>query len=146
MPRPVTLLPVWSLRGEGRDCQPAFSAAALSTAMSRGVLDVAQAELDRVDVERRRDLVHERFAREVDLRPDRIAQMRAAQRRGAIEQGRDRLPRHALVGELVGFRRHAEIVAGFQRDAAEMARKRVARACRRVVFTSMREKPLLVNS
>ena len=35
MPRPVTVLPVWSLRGEGRDTQPDFSAAALSTATSR---------------------------------------------------------------------------------------------------------------
>ena len=37
MPRPLTVLPLWSLRGDGRDCQPAFSAAALSTAMSRGL-------------------------------------------------------------------------------------------------------------
>ena len=38
MPRPDTLLPVWSLRGEGRVSQFAFSAAALITATSRGSL------------------------------------------------------------------------------------------------------------
>ena len=34
-PRPVTVLPLWSLRGEGRGFQSAFCAAALITAMSR---------------------------------------------------------------------------------------------------------------
>src|SRR5262249_40570627 len=61
------------------------------------ILDVPQPELDRVDVEGVRDLVHERLAREVDLRADRVAQMRRAQRRAAVEQRRDRLP----VGPLV---------------------------------------------
>ena len=53
--------------------------------------------------------------------------MRGAQRRGAVEQRRDRLPGDALVGELVGFRRHAEAVAGFQRDAERLAGQRVVR-------------------
>src|SRR5262249_24796796 len=44
------------------------------------VLDVTQAEFDRIEVERRRHLVHERLAGEMDLRTDRIAQMRAALR------------------------------------------------------------------
>src|SRR5258707_11577284 len=38
MPRPDTLLPDWSWRGEGRGCQPDFSATVLSSAMSRGSL------------------------------------------------------------------------------------------------------------
>src|ERR1700687_4175896 len=74
------------------------------------VLDMAQAELYRIEIQRRRHLVDEGFAGEVDLRPDRIAQMRAAQGRGAVEQGRDRLPGGALVGELVSLRRPAEPV------------------------------------
>ena len=93
------------------------------------VLDVPQPELDRIDAERRRDLVHERFAGEVDLRPDRIAQMRRAQRRGALEQRRDRLPRGALVGELVGFRRHAESVADLQRERRGTGRRACRSAC-----------------
>ncbi len=125
MPRPETFSPVWSLRGDGRVCQPAFSAAALMTATSRGVLHVAQPELDRVDVKRRRHFVHEGFAGEMDLRPDRIAQMRGAQRRGAIEQRRDHLPGRALVGEAVGFRRDAEAVARFQLDAERLAGERI---------------------
>ena len=38
MPRPVTLSPVWSLRGDGRVSQPNFSAAALISAVSRASL------------------------------------------------------------------------------------------------------------
>ena len=63
----------------------------------------------------------------MDLRPDRIAQMRGAQRRGAVEQRRDRLPGGALVGEAIGLRRHAEAVAGFQRDAERLPGQRVVR-------------------
>src|SRR5262249_26788455 len=65
------------------------------------VLDVAQAELDRVERQRRRQLVDERFAGEMDLRAYRIAQMGAAQRRAAVEQRRDGLPRQTLVVKLV---------------------------------------------
>src|SRR4029077_8140262 len=78
------------------------------------ILDVSQAELDRVERQRRRNFVDEGLAREVHLRPDGIAQMRAAQRRGAREQGGNRFPRQALVGELVGFRRYAEAVRGHE--------------------------------
>ena len=38
MPRPVTLSPVWPLRGDGRVSQPNFCAAALISAMSRASL------------------------------------------------------------------------------------------------------------
>src|SRR5262249_50097845 len=89
------------------------------------VLDVAQPELDRIELETGGDLVDERFAREVDLRPDRVAQMGAAQRRGAVEQRRDRLPGQALVGELVGLLRPAEAVPGLQRHAAGLPRERI---------------------
>ena len=74
-------------------------------------LDVPQPELDRVEAECRRHFVHERFAREMDLRSDRIAQMRGAQRRGASEQRRDRFPRKPLIRELVGFLRHPKRIA-----------------------------------
>src|SRR5262249_53490163 len=89
------------------------------------VLDVTQAEFDRVEVERRRHLVHGRLAGEVDLRSDWIAQMRAAQRRAALEQRRDGLPRHALVGELVGFGRDTEAVGRFELGVAQLTRQRV---------------------
>ena len=145
MPRPLTVLPLWSLRGEGRDCQPDFSAAALSTAMSRGLLTCRRRSSIGSIAERGRHLVHERLAGEMDLRPDRIAQMRAAQRRGALEQRRDRLPARALVGELVGFRRHAEGIVDLERHAAEVPGERVA-GLLPLVSTSKREKPLLMNS
>src|SRR5262249_30122885 len=89
------------------------------------VLDVTQAEFDGVEVERRRQLVHERLAGEMDLRSDRIAQMRAAQRGAALEQRRNGLPRQALVGELVGLGGDAEAVGGFELGAAQLARQRV---------------------
>src|SRR6516225_5660472 len=89
------------------------------------VLDVTQAELDGIEVECRGHLVHERLAGEMDLRSDRIAQMRAAQRRATLEQRRDGLPRHALVGELVGLGGDAEAVGGFELGAAQLARQRV---------------------
>src|SRR3954447_8084242 len=38
MPRPLTLSPVWPLRGDGRVSQPNFSAAALIKAVSRASL------------------------------------------------------------------------------------------------------------
>src|SRR5262249_59120931 len=50
------------------------------------VLDVTQTKFNGIEVEHRRYLVHERLAGEMDLRSDRIAQMRAAQRRAAVEQ------------------------------------------------------------
>ena len=133
------------LARRGRDFQPAFSAAALITAMSRGSLTWRRRSSIGSMTERGRDLVHERFAGEVDLRPDRIAQMRAAQRRAAVEQRRDRLPGHALVGELVGFRGHAEGVV----DLSGTPRKwpaSVSGGLLPLVCTSMRENPLLVNS
>ena len=44
-------------------------------------LYMAQPEFDRIDIEGSSHLVNERLAGKVDLRPDRIAQMRRAQRR-----------------------------------------------------------------
>ncbi len=89
------------------------------------ILDVPQPELDRIEVQRRGQLVHEGLAREMDLRTDRIAQVRGAQRRGAVEQRRDRLPRRPLVGELVGLRRHAEAVARGKRDPQRLPGERI---------------------
>jgi len=43
-----------------------------------------------------------------DLRADGIARMRGAQWRGAVEQGRDRLPGQPLVRETVEFSEHAK--------------------------------------
>src|SRR5262249_42878662 len=48
------------------------------------ILDVAQPELDRIDIECSCDLIHERLAREVNLRSHRVAQMGAAQGRSAL--------------------------------------------------------------
>src|SRR5215470_2408907 len=89
------------------------------------VLDVTQAEFDGIEVERRRHLVHERLAGEMDLRSDRIAQMRATQRRAALEQRRNGLPREPLVRELVGLGGDAEAVGGFELGAAQLPRQRV---------------------
>src|SRR5258707_1876254 len=61
----------------------------------------------------------------MDLRTDRIAQMRTAQWRSAIEQRRDRLPRHPLVGEFIRLGRYAETVVRFQRQAHELARQAI---------------------
>src|SRR5262249_59231727 len=61
----------------------------------------------------------------MDLRSDRIAQMRAAQRRAAVERRRDGLPREPLVRELVGLGGDAEAVGGFELGATQLARQRV---------------------
>src|SRR5215468_2660122 len=107
MPRPPAPVLDCSRRGDGRDCHLDFSAAAVMTATSRVSLTYG------VDAERRGELIHERFTGKVDLRTDRIAQMRTAQRRSAIEQRRDRLPRHSFVGELIGLGRYAKTVVRF---------------------------------
>src|SRR5262245_62415861 len=91
------------------------------------VLDVTQAELDGIEVERRRHLVHERLAGEMDLRSDRVAQMRAAQRRGAVEQRRDRLPRESLARELVRFLRQPKRIPWFQGNPYELPGNRIFR-------------------
>ena len=93
---PITLSPVWSLRGDGRVSQPNFSAAALITAMSRGVLDVLAAgtRSGPGSVAAATSSMNDSLAKWI-CGPDRIAQMRGAQRRRAVEQRRDRLPRCA---------------------------------------------------
>src|SRR5215472_5628019 len=85
MPHPVRVSPLRSGFGEGRGCHPARSAAALTTAMAR-CLQIAQAESDRVGADRGGNLVDEGFDGELDLRADRVAQVRGARRRGAVEQ------------------------------------------------------------
>jgi len=45
------------------------------------VLQVVQAELDRIGVGGKRQLIHERLDAEMDLRTERIAEMRCAQRK-----------------------------------------------------------------
>ena len=64
--------------GDGRGSHPARSAAALTTAMSRGAFKLAQAEGDRVRTGRGGDLVDKGFAGGLDLRADRVEQMRRA--------------------------------------------------------------------
>ena len=56
---------------------------------------------DKVEYLLRRDQDSQRRLNEHDERPDRIAQMRRAQRRRAIEQRRDRFPGESLVVESV---------------------------------------------
>ena len=68
-----------------------------------------------------------------------------AQRRGAVEQRRDGLPGEALVGEVIGLRRHPEAVARRQRHA-EVWPASVSLGLPPLVSTSTRENPLLVNS
>ena len=88
---------------------------------------MAQAEFHRVDAGGGGQLVHEGFAGEMDLRPDRITHMRRAQRRRAVEQRRNRLPGGALIGKAVGLLRHAETVTRLQRDAERLSGHRVSR-------------------
>jgi hypothetical protein len=47
--------------------------------------------------------------------------MRGAQRRGAVEQGRDRLPGQLLVGKAVGFGGDAKALQRLQRQAHQLA-------------------------
>jgi len=74
--------------GWRRPCgfQPAFSAAALMTAMSRAVLQIAQPEFDRIHILVQREFIHEGFDANVGLRSTGIAQVGRPQRRGSIEQ------------------------------------------------------------
>src|SRR5262252_7477885 len=51
-----------------------------------GVFDMTQPKLDRVNVESCRNLVDERFASEMDLRTHWIAQVRAPERRTAVQE------------------------------------------------------------
>ena len=77
MPRPFTVLPRLALVRR----RPRLPAGLLRRRLQhRGcarILDVPQAELERIDPQRMGDFVHERLAGEVDLRADRIAQVRA---------------------------------------------------------------------
>src|SRR5262249_55637586 len=57
------------------------------------ILHVMQSQLNRVDLYGSGDFVNEGLAREMNLRSHWIAQMGAPQRRGAVEQRRNRLPR-----------------------------------------------------
>ena len=91
------------------------------------IREMTQAEFDRVGICSGRHLVDERLAGEMDLRPDRIAQVRGAQRRGAVEQRRYGLPGEPLVLDGIGFSRRAEAVARLQRDAHRLAGERVVR-------------------
>ena len=91
MPRPVRMSPVPRGFGDGRGSQPYVSAAALTHRDRARALEAAvvvgaggqqlQAELDRIGLRRRRQLVDERLGRERDLRAVRIAQVAGAQRR-----------------------------------------------------------------
>jgi len=104
MPRPVNVSPVRSGRGEWRG----------SRAAATRRLQIAQAEGDRVGAGCGGDLVDEGFAGELDLRADPVAQMRGAQRRGAVEQRGDRLPGQPLVGKSRRIRRHAKALQRLQ--------------------------------
>ena len=63
----------------------------------------------------------------MNLRPDRVPKVRAAQRRGSVEQRRDRLPGRALRGKLVRLGRHAEGRLRLQLHADELTGERVRR-------------------
>ena len=61
------------------------------------------------------------------IRPDRVAQMRGPQRRGAVQQRRDRFPIGAPVGEPIRVLGRRKAVAGVQRHAGQLSRKRIMR-------------------
>jgi hypothetical protein len=84
------------------------------------VAEVLEAEGDRILARGGGELVHERFAREMQLRPDRIAQVRGAQRRVILRERRDRLPREELVFEGVGLLRRAEDPGRLRLDAERL--------------------------
>ncbi len=70
--------------------------------------DVTQAELDRIRTGRQCQLVDELLAAEVNLRPERIAQVRGSKRRASIEQRRHDFPGEQLGIERVTFGRTPE--------------------------------------
>src|SRR2546428_8816066 len=73
---------------------------------------VFQPERDRVLARGDSQLVDELLAAEVDLRPDRIAQMRASERRTGVKERRDYFPaQHLVVGNLGFVRRPPNAVA-----------------------------------
>src|SRR2546422_5104810 len=89
--------------------------------------DVSQPERDGVLARGGGQLVDELLAAELDLRSDRIAQVRASERRTGVEERRDHLPGQQLVVETVGFCGHAEVDARFGRQADRHAGEAVAR-------------------
>ena len=72
------------------------------------VRQIAQTKFNGVGVGRQRQFVHERFRGEMDLRATRIAEVRGAQGRGAIEQRRDGVGSFAPRCERIGFTGHSK--------------------------------------
>ena len=92
------------------------------------VSDVADPKLHRINPDRGCDLIHEGFARKVDLWSNRITKVRRAQWRGPIKQRRYGLPPGAFRSKLVRLGRHAERRLRFQAHARELPGKSVLRA------------------
>ena len=81
---------------------------------SRAELEILQPEFDRIGAGRGRHFVNEGFAAEQDRRTVGVAQVRRAQRRGAIHERRNDLPTEPPVVEGVGRDRDFETLAGIQ--------------------------------
>jgi len=86
MPRPVRLSPFAVGPRRGAPLPLGTLGRRLDDGDAARRLQIAQAESDRVGADRGGDLVDEGFAGELDLRADRVAQVRGARRRGAVEQ------------------------------------------------------------
>ena len=124
MPRPVTVLPFWVLSCGGRGFQPCFSAAALSTAASRGSFTYFS----------RNSTGSTPSECATSSQNDSLANWicgPTGSRRCEVRSGEARsssgwmVSHHAfLFGEGVGLRRAAEAVFRLQRRAEEMAGER----------------------
>src|SRR6266404_3849523 len=86
-----------------------------------GLMISPQSESDRVLAGSQRQLVDELLGAEMDLRPDRIAEVRGTQRRAMLDELRDRLPAEQLVLEAVRLGRRAEDLRRLRRHAHRLA-------------------------
>jgi hypothetical protein len=103
------------------------------------VFDVADPKLRRINPNCGCDLIHEGFARKVDLWSNRVTKVRRAQRRGPIEQWRYGLPPGAFRSKLVRLGRHTERRLRFQAHARELPGESVLRATLVASYVEARE-------
>src|ERR1700738_1025536 len=127
MPRPDTLVPVWSRRGEARVSHLAFSAAALITATSRGSLmwrsrNSIGSALTAADTSSMKDSLAKWICGPTGSRKCELRRGEAASSNGGKVS-----PEERFVGDGIGVRRHAKTVTGFQRHAQGLPGQRVRR-------------------
>ena len=120
-------IPTLSIPSGGGPCLPA---GCLGSCLDHGDIarigQILQAELDRILTHGCRYLVDERLAGEMNLRALGISKMGSPERGSRLQKGRNRLPELQFVGEVIGLRGHAVIMAGILGPSDQQARQRVA--------------------